>query len=69
MAGRRLAKLLKALAAAYRGDLDSKFLPAPHVSGGLWPWHIAELLPQLPAGAAAAGYGPEARALMMRSQV
>ncbi|KAK9795574.1 hypothetical protein WJX73_004837 [Symbiochloris irregularis] len=59
--GRRLARVFNAFAAAYRGDEDSCFLPAPNVARDTWPWHIAQLLPDLPADAAMAEDSPESQ--------
>ena len=68
MTGTRAATVLKAFAAAYRGEESSVHLPAPHVAMDCWPWHIAKLLPDIPADAAMAEGSPEAIELL-HSQV
>lgn len=38
-----MAKILNALAAAYRGDHSSRWLPEPCLHTGLWPEDLAKL--------------------------
>ena len=42
--GTRLGMVLNGLAAAYRGEQISPFLPKPLLQRCLWPWHLAEHL-------------------------
>ena len=42
--GTRLVMVLKGLAAAYRGEETSHFLPKALLPRHLWPWHLAEHL-------------------------
>lgn len=42
-AGNGMVKVLNALAAAYRGDHSSRWLPQPCVHTGLWPDQMAKL--------------------------
>lgn len=40
-----MMKVMNGLAAAYRGDATSKWLPEPCLRTGLWPTDLAQYLP------------------------
>ena len=59
-----MGRVLNAIAAAYRGELDSSFLPAPHLERGVLPWQLPALIAELPAEAVTAADSQEALELL-----